>query len=55
MDFNKIIDENIRKFESQAEQYPTLARVAKPIARPSIPIVGRDMQELRAVLRTPEM
>lgn len=54
MDFNKIIDENIRKFESQAEQYPTLARVAKPIARPSIPIVGRDMQELRSVLRTPE-
>ena len=54
MDFNKIIDENIRRFESQLDDYPTLAKVATPMARPSSEIIGRDMHELRAILRTPE-
>ena len=54
MDYNQIIDENIARFNSLHDEYPMLHVAAVPLARPSAPILGRDMSDLRLGLRNPE-
>lgn len=54
MDYNQIIDENIARFHSLQDEYPMLHVAAVPLARPSAPILGRDMSDLRLGLRNPE-
>ena len=54
MDYNQIIDAQIATFESVRENYKALNRAATPLMRPSAPILGRDMSELRLALRNPE-
>ncbi len=56
MEFNQIIDASIAKFNSPESKatYPMLHTAAVPLAKPSAPILGRDMSELRLALRNPE-
>lgn len=53
-DFNQIMDKNIDQFNRSTERYPMLHVAATPLAKPSAPITGRDMDELRRGLRNPE-
>ena len=56
MNYNQIIDASIAKFNSPESKatYPMLHTAAVPLAKPSAPILGRDMSELRQALRNPE-
>lgn len=56
MEFNQIIDASIAKFNSPESKatYPMLHTAAVPLAKPSAPILGRDMSELRLASRNPE-
>lgn len=56
MNYNQIIDASIAKFNSPESKatYPMLHTAAVPLAKPSAPILGRDMSELRLALRNPE-
>ena len=54
MDYNQIIDQNIRTYHEHVHEYPTLQRAATPLARPSAPILGREMGEIRKKLHNPE-
>lgn len=55
-DYEKIIDNNIAKYERHRKEYPALDRAATPLSKPSAPILGRDneLDELRLALRNPE-
>lgn len=53
-DYNQIIDNNIATYYANVHEYPALQRAAIPLGRPSAPILGRDMSELREALRNPE-
>lgn len=56
MNYTQIIDASIAKFNSPESKatYPMLHTAAVPLAKPSAPILGRDMSELRLALRNPE-
>lgn len=53
-DFMSIIDKNIDTYMREKGNYPALNRTAVPIAKPTAPITGRDMSEIRLGLRNPE-
>ena len=55
-DYEKIIENNIAKYERHRKEYPALDRAATPLSKPSAPILGRDseLDELRLAIRNPE-